>query len=252
MLVKHCLCSQGLARALAPLHKDTCMGSSCPWGPWVLHTLGVGDTRALCSLQQLNTMCRSRAERNPPLMLFWKKSPESHHQGVPFLPSPLLPLQGGRGPSAALRTCEKPNHGELKPPCHPLFPPHPSQADARTQQQRLHSPKPCAAETPTRLPVTSSSQECFEVAQTRGESMSKRDGERDKKVPPTLSRSSGEQRIPLQVSARPGVPGALSTSPDGTQWAWYGPAMGAAFPAHSFTPPWLERFLSSLWFPSQC
>lgn len=135
--------------------------------------------------------------------------------------------------------------------CHPLLLAHPSQAEARKQQQRLSSPKPCAAETPTRLPVTSSSQECFEVAQTRGESTSKRGGERDEKLPPILPRSSGEQRILLQVSPLPGVPAALSTSPDGTPWAWYRPAMGAAFPAHSFTPPWLEHFLSSLWFPSQ-
>lgn len=97
----------------------------------------------------------------------------------------------------------------------------------------------------------SSSQECFEVAQTRGESTSKRDGERDGKVPSALSRGSGERRMLLQVSPRPGAPGAPSTSSDRAQWVWYGPAMGAAFPGHSFAPPWLERFLSSLWFPSQ-
>lgn len=123
MFHKRCLCSQGLQRALALLHKGTRMGSYCPWGPWVLHSLGVGDTRALCSLQQLNTMCRSRAEGNPPLMLFWKKSPESHHQGVPFLPSPPPPLRGGRGRSAALRRCERPNHGELKMPLPSPVPP---------------------------------------------------------------------------------------------------------------------------------
>lgn len=54
-----------------------------------------------------------------------------------------------------------------------------------------------------------------------------------------------------QVSPHPGAPGALSTSPDGALRVWYGPAMGAAFSGHSFTPPWLKRFLSSLWFPSQ-
>lgn len=90
------------------------------------------------------------------------------------------------------------------------------------------------------------------MAQTREESTSKRDGKRDEKVPSALSRGSGEQRMLLQVSPHPGAPGALSTSPDGTQRVWYGPAMGAAFSGHSFAPPWLERFLSSLWFPSQC
>jgi len=51
----------------------------------------------------------------------------------------------------------------------------------------------------------------------------------------------------LQVSPRPGAPGARSTS----LWVRYWPAMGAAFSGHSFAPPWLQRFLSSLWFPSQ-
>lgn len=89
------------------------------------------------------------------------------------------------------------------------------------------------------------------MAQTRGESKSKRDGERDKKVPPVLAKGNGERRMTLQVSPHPGAPGALSTSPDGALWVWYGSAMGEDFSGHSFTPPWLERFLSSLWFPSQ-
>lgn len=92
-----------------------------------------------------------------------------------------------------------------------------------------------------------SSQECFEVAQNRGESTKKkrwREGREDAICP--------LQRMLLQVSPCPAEPGALSTSLDGALRVWYGPTMGAAFSGHSFAPPWLECFLSSLWFPSRC
>lgn len=69
-------------------------------------------------------------------------------------------------------------------------------------------------------------------------------------MPSALSRDSG--KLTVQVSPHPWAPGALSPSQDGALWVWYRPAIGAAFSGHSFTPPWLERFLSSLWFPSQC
>lgn len=55
-----------------------------------------------------------------------------------------------------------------------------------------------------------------------------------------------------QVSPPPGAPAAPSAYPRGSQWVWYRPVMGASSSGHSFAPPWLELFLSSLWFPSQC
>lgn len=55
----------------------------------------------------------------------------------------------------------------------------------------------------------------------------------------------------LQVNPHPGAPGALSTSLHGARCVWSRPALGAASPGHSSAPPWLERFLCSLRFPSQ-
>lgn len=185
-------------------------------------------------------------------MLFWNKEPQikslgsplSHQQ--PFAKSPTASAQ-----REGTQHCTEDETGDVKGQT-TVRPNRFCLAEACTQQQRLSSPKPCAAETPTRLRVMSSSQECFEVVQTREETTSKRDGERDEKVPFALSRSGGERRMLLQVSLRSGAPGALSMSPDGALQVWYGPAMGAAFSDHSFAPPWLEHFLSSLWFPSQC
>lgn len=148
-------CSWGLARALASLHKDTrwvlpaCGVPGC-CTPWERMTASPG-MRAQCSSQQLNTMFSSRAERNPPLMLFWNKEPQ-----IPSLQSPLShqrpfaeappPLHGGRGPSGKGQTMVGPNH-----PCHLLLSPMSLPSGGLHAAAEGIQPKALCAETPTRL-----------------------------------------------------------------------------------------------------
>lgn len=147
------------------------------------------------------------------------------------------------------RSCGRPNHKGNKatlPP--PPVPPNPALQRPARSGRGLPSPRHCLAKTHASRCVRSSSQECFEVAQTRAESTSKRDGERDEEASAALFEGSEERRMLLQVSS---LPSGSQHVPRWGPTGLCGASHGSSFLWPQFAPPWLKRFLSSLWFPFQ-